>query len=157
MTRIRDVVEPPVDFPLDREALAFIVLKARAYDALVAPDDPDDASDAIDDKFVDALEDEADNPAGRELRAAIASLDDDARAALVALTWLGRGDYNASEWQDALTQARERANETPTSRYLMGIPMLGDFIEDGADALGIALLTEQEDGLGDPDIDTRGN
>lgn len=153
----RDVVEPPADFAIDRETLAYIVLKARAYDELTAADDPDDASDAEDDRFVDALEDESDNPVGTELRAAIAGLDDDARITLVALVWLGRGDYDASEWRDALKDARERAGETPTSRYLMGIPLLGDLIADGADELGIELITEEEDGLGDPDIDTRGN
>jgi hypothetical protein len=153
----RDIIEPPEDFAIDREALAYIALKAKAYDALVESDDPDDASDATDDRFVDALEDEADNPAGRELRAAIASLDDEARVTLVALAWLGRGDYEASEWRDALQEARDRAGETPASRYLMGMPLLGDYIEDGADALGIELLTEEEDGLGDPDLDTRGS
>lgn len=77
---VRDIPEPPADFAIDRETLAFIVLKARAFDALVAPDDPSDGSDATDDRFMDALEDEADNPVGRELRDAIASLDVDARA-----------------------------------------------------------------------------
>lgn len=157
MTKIRDDVEPPEDFAIDRETLAFIVLKARAYDALVASDDPDDASHAADDRFVDALEDEGDNPAGRELHDAIASLNDEARVTLVALTWLGRGDYEASEWREALKDARERAGEMPTSRYLMGIPLLGDLIADGAEELGIELITEEEDGLGDPDLDTRGN
>jgi hypothetical protein len=152
---IRDILEPPADFALDRETLAFIVLKARAYDALVAPDDPSDGSDATDDWFMDALEDEADNPAGRELHDAIASLDVDARAQLVALTWIGRGDYEAGDWGEAVGAARERA-ETATSRYLMGIPLLGDYIEDGADQLGINLISEHEDGLGEPDLDTRG-
>lgn len=156
MTKTHDIIEPPADFAIDRETLAFIVLKAKAYDALVPSDDPDDASDAVDDGFVDALEDESDNPTQRELRAAIASLDVDASATLVALTWLGRGDYEASEWREALTAARERA-EGPASRYLLGMPLLGDYIEDGADKLGIELITEEEDGLGDPDLDTRGN
>jgi hypothetical protein len=39
----------------------------------------------------------------------------------------------------------------------MGMPLLGDYIEDGADELGINLITEHETGFGDPDIDTRGN
>ena len=150
-----DVPEPPADFAIDRETLAYIVLKAKAFDALLEADDPSDGSDSVDDRFVDALEDERDNPVQRELRSAIASLDVDAKATLVALTWLGRGDYDAGEWREALTTARERA-ENSTARYLMGVPLLGDYIEDGADKLGINLITEQEDGLGDPDLDTRG-
>ena len=149
----RDYAEPPANLGVDRETLAFIVLKARAYDVLVPPDDPDDASDPADDRFVDALEDEPDNAAGQELREAIKSLDADGQAALVALTWIGRGDYD--EWKHAIRAARERA-EVPTWRYLMGIPLLGDYIEDGADKIGVNLLEEEEDGLGDPDLDTRG-
>ena len=152
---VRDDPEPPEDFALDQATLAYIVVKAKAFDALVESDDPSDASDAADDRFVDALEDERDNPVQRELAAAIRVLDDDAKATLVALAWLGRGDYEAEDWQEALTAARERA-EGPAARYLMGIPLLGDYLEDGADKLGINLTLDEAAGLIDPDIDTRG-
>lgn len=151
----REILEPPADFAIDRETLAYIVLKARAFDALLPSDDPSDGSDAADDRFVDALEDEADNPAQRELRAAIVSLNSDQRAQLVALAWLGRGDYEASDWREAVSAARERSQGS-TARYLMGIPLLGDYVEDGADKLGINIAAEQSSAVGDPDIDTRG-
>jgi hypothetical protein len=151
----RDIPEPPADFAIDQRTLAYIALKAKAFDALVAPDDTSDASDATDDGFVDALEDETDNPAQRELAAAIAGLDVDAKATLVALTWLGRGDYEAEDWEAALATARERAQGS-TTRYLMGIPLLGDYLEEGADKLGISLTADEGAGLIDPDIDTRG-
>jgi len=152
---VRDTPEPPADFAVDQETLAYIALKAKAFDALVASDDPGDASDSADDGFVDALEDEADNPVRQELRAAIASLDADARATLVALAWLGRGDFEAEEWEDALSTARERAQGS-TARYLLGMPLLGDYLEEGAGKLGISLTLEESAGLIDPDIDTRG-
>jgi hypothetical protein len=60
------------------------------------------------------------------------------QASLVALTWIGRGDFGAGEWADALNQARERHTGS-TSRYLMGIPQLGDFLEEGAATLGFNL------------------
>jgi hypothetical protein len=150
-----DVPEPPPDFAIDRETLAYIVLKAKAFDALVASHDPTDASDSPDDRFVDALEDERDNPVQRELAVAIRQLTTDAKANLVALAWIGRGDYERSEWREALTAVRERG-EAPTARYLMGLPLLGDYLEDGAAELGVNLITELEGGLGDPDLDTRG-
>ena len=56
----RDLPEPPSDFALDRETLAYIALKAKAFDAVVASYDPTDGSHASDDRFVDALEDEKD-------------------------------------------------------------------------------------------------
>lgn len=153
---VRAFSEPPMDFAIDRETLAYVVLKARAFDGLVASDDPTDASDAVDDGFVDAMEDERDNPVQRELHVVIRQLSEEAKATLVALAWLGRGDYDASEWREALAAARERG-EAPTARYLMGMPLLGDYLEDGADALGINLTSEHETGLGDPDLDTRGS
>lgn len=156
MTIRRDIPEPPESFAIDRETLAYIVLKAKAYDVLIAPDVPDDGSDAADDRFVEAIEDGPDNTAQRELRAAITSLDVDAKASLVALAWLGRGDYEAADWPEALAAARSRA-EGPTSRYLMGLPLLGDYLEDGAEKLGVDLVGEEEIGLGDPDLDTRGS
>lgn len=152
---VRDISEPPATLEVDRGTLAFIALKAKAYSALVGSDDATDASDVADDRFVDALEDEADNPVARELSDAIDALNTDAKAALVALTWLGRGDYDAEEWDEALAAARERAHAS-TARYLMGVPLLGDHLENGADALGINLTADHEDGLGDPDLDTRG-
>lgn len=151
----RELPEPPADFVIDRETLAYIVLKAKAFDGLVASDDPTDGSNSADDRSVEALEDEADNPVQRELRIAIRQLSTDAKATLVALAWLGRGDYDASEWREALTAARERG-EAAAARYLMGLPLLGDYIEDGAAELGISLTGEYGNALGDPDLDTRG-
>lgn len=153
---VRDEPEPPEDFDIDREKLAFIILKAKAFDALVAPDDPSDASDAADDRFVDALEDEPDNPVGRELQAAIAGLDVDAKTTLVALVWLGRGDFEAGEWREAVSAARARA-EGSAARYLMGMPLLGDYLAEGADMLGINVAEDEVLGLHDPDIGTQGD
>jgi hypothetical protein len=151
----REDPDPPADFDIDRETLAYIVLKAKAFDALVAPDDASDGSDPADDRFVDALEDEADNPAQQELRAAFAGLDVDAKTTLVALAWLGRGDFEPGEWREALSAARARS-EGSAARYLMGMPLLGDYLAAGADALGVNLTAEESAALGDPDIDTRG-
>lgn len=151
-----DIPEPPADFAIDRETLAYIALKAKAFDGLITSDDPSDGSNSVDDRSMDALEDEGDNPVQRELRVAIRQLNEDAKATLVALAWIGRGDYDASEWKDALIAARERG-EASTAHYLMNLPLLGDYLEDGADELGINLTAEDAIGFGDPDIDTRGN
>jgi hypothetical protein len=113
---IKDTAPGPDSIGVARDTLAFIVLKARAYDAEVAAVDPDDASNDADDRAVDALEAGPDNPTGAELRAAIASLDQDGRRALVALAWLGRGDYEAAEWEEA-----SPLREKPTMARLHGI------------------------------------
>ncbi|MES1201187.1 MAG: DUF3775 domain-containing protein [Pseudomonadota bacterium] len=146
---VEDPFPDPVEISLSTEQLAYIVLKARAYDAEVSVDDPDEGSNASDDRSIDVLEDTKDNPTGRELAAAIRSLNADGQATLVALAWLGRDDYDADEWEDALAQARDR-DEGPAARYLMGIPLLGDLIEDGAEKLGISLTEDEQIGMHHP-------
>ena len=53
----------------------------------------------------------------------------------VALAWVGRGDFSAEEWGEAVKEARER-RKGPTSEYLLGIPLLASFLEDGLEEFG---------------------
>lgn len=121
------------------EKLAFIVEKAREYDAEV-PTDPGatEGSDATDDDERQILLDTPDNPTEQELRDAIDGLNVDEREELLALLWLGRGDYDAQGWPEALRQARETENSSETG-YLLGTPLLGDYLEEGVEALGLSL------------------
>ena len=118
--------------------LAYIVEKARAFDAETAPVDTDSGSDPSDDNEVAILEATADNPIQQELSAALNALDDEQRIEILALMWLGRGDFDRSEWRAALAQAREIHNAHETS-YLLGTPLLADYLEEGIAALGFSL------------------
>src|SRR5271166_30297 len=111
------------------EKLAFIVEKARQYDAEVPVDsDYEEGSDAADDDEREVLLDTPDNPTEQELRDAIDGLNVDEREELLALMWLGRGDYDAGGWSEALRQARDTGTATETS-YLLGTPLLADYLE----------------------------
>src|SRR5215470_6545117 len=114
--------------PLER--LGFIITKAREFAAEV-PIKPDAAtgSDPADDGERAVLLDTPDNPTEQELRDAIDGLGPPERQELLALMWLGRGDYDSDSWPEALRQARDTdlANLTDS---LVGTPLLGDFIEE---------------------------
>ena len=127
---------------MSEETLAAIILKAKTFDAMVPESDPEEASNGADDREIDVLEDQPDNPSRQVLEQAINGLTDEQQETLVALTWLGRGDYDAVEWQDARKQARSR-DGSATSYYLSGIPLLGDYLETGAAALGISVGVEE--------------
>ena len=118
--------------------LAYIVEKARAFDAETAPVDTDSGSNPSDDNEVAILEATADNPIQQELSAALNALDDEQRIEILALMWLGRGDFDRGEWRAALAQAREIHNAHETS-YLLGTPLLADYLEEGIAALGFSL------------------
>ncbi len=119
------------------EKLAYIVEKAREFDAEV-PSDAEEGSNAADDDERQILLDTPDNPTEQELRDAIDGLGVLERQELLALMWLGRGDYDAASWSEALRQARETQSATETG-YLLGTPLLGDYLEEGASALGLSL------------------
>ena len=121
------------------ETLAFIIVKAREFDAEV-PIEPDAAtgSDPPDDDERQVLLDTPDNPTEQELRDAIDGLGDLERQELLALMWLGRGDYDAGSWPEALREAGESRIASVTD-YLVGTPLLGDYLEEGASALGLSL------------------
>jgi hypothetical protein len=90
------------------EKLAYIITKAREFDLEVPPVDEDSGSNPSDDAEWDVLEASADNPTYQELVDAINGLSDLERIELLALTWLGRGDYAKEEWREALEEARRR-------------------------------------------------
>ncbi len=79
------------------------------------------------------VEEEADDPSENELRQLIDDLNVDEAAELVAIAWLGRGDFDVTDFDQAVSQARERSRNS-TSNYLLGMPMLADFLEAGLDA-----------------------
>ncbi len=123
--------------PLDK--LAYIIEKAREYDAEVPVDDGEsEGSNAIDDEERQILEEEPGNPTEEELRDAIDGLNLDEREELLALMWLGRGDYDAKSWREALRDARRTVTASETE-YLLGTPLLADYLEAGADLLGLSL------------------
>ena len=117
-----------LDIPTDK--LTYIIIKAREYDVKESDGDPDEGSNPTDDGNIDILTDKSDDPVREELLGAIRDLSEDERMQLVALAWLGRGTYDLSEWRTALETARSEHRKR-TAEYLLGLPLLGDYLEDG--------------------------
>ncbi len=126
---------PSLSIPL--ETLTYIIEKAREFDVEVPPVLTDDGSNPIDDEAGDTtiLEDRIDNPTAEELTGALEALNDDQRDEMVALAWVGRGDYGKDEWDEAVEAAHDRHNGDE-ARYLLGTPLLADYLEEGAAQLG---------------------
>jgi hypothetical protein len=135
--------DPALNLPLDK--VGFIIVKAREYDVKEGDSDPQDASNPTDDGQIDILTDNGADPVREELLGAIRALNDEERIRLVALAWLGRGTFELGEWKEALATARSEHSRR-TAEYLLGLPLLGDYLEDG-----LAIFDE---GIVD-DVDTR--
>jgi len=126
---------PEISLDVDPGTVCFLIIRARAFDAKVGAAEQDTVSQPGEDEMHDALEDYGDDPVGSEIREAIDGMNEDEQAELVAMTWIGRGDFTASEWAEAIAAARER-HSGPSSEYLLGMPLLGDLLEEGFTALG---------------------
>ena len=71
----------------------------------------------------------------RETVEFIAGLNVEEQTDLLALIWLGRGDYDIAEWDDALTEAEARiAARDPD--YMIGDAALPQYLGDGLEAFG---------------------
>ena len=134
--KIQDVPPAPdAELAISTEKVCFIVVKAREFDVKDAVTEPDPGSNASDDGEVAVLEDHSDDPVQQELTAFINALSEDEQVDLVALTWLGRDDYEASDWASVRDAAAREFNRR-TARYLLGMPLLSDFLEEGLSMLG---------------------
>jgi hypothetical protein len=128
------------------DKVAHVIIKAREYDAKVGSwDDSALAGDAEEDP-ASILEDYANDPTRAELAAFIDALNDDEQAHLVALAWIGRGTFAADELDEAVATARDE-RVSATSQYLLGIPLLADYLEEGLERLGISVEDVEKDVL----------
>jgi hypothetical protein len=128
-------MDDATELDISAEKVCFIILKAREFDAKVEPVEPDPGSNPSDDGEREILEDYADDPTLAELRAAIDDLNEDEIVDLIALAWVGRGDFDRSSWKSAKALASER-HRRHSAGYLIGMPTLGDYLEEGLAALG---------------------
>jgi hypothetical protein len=117
------------------EKVCFIIIKAKEFDAKDEVTEPDPGSNPSDDKGTAVLEDHEDDPVLEELTSLINSLSEDEQIDLVALAWLGRNDYSASD-RSTVREEASRAHNERTASYLLGMPLLGDFLEEGLSMLG---------------------
>lgn len=128
------------------EKVAHIIVKAREYGAKVgAWDDSANAGDAAEEPD-SILEDYTNDPTRAELASFINALNIDEQVNLVALAWLGRGTFTAEEFDEAVETARNE-RVVSTSRYLLGMPLLADYLEEGLDKLGISVEDAENDVL----------
>jgi Protein of unknown function (DUF3775) len=140
MHNVQSKVEMPepadeTTLTISPEKVAFVIMKAREFDAKDELTEPDPGSNPSDDQDVAVLEDHEDDPVVEEITSLINSMSDDEQIDLVALAWLGRDDHTPEDWRDVRAEA-ERAHNKRTAEYLLGMPLLSDFLEEGLSMLG---------------------
>jgi hypothetical protein len=122
-----------VDLVVSLATIAGIIDAARAVGELEEEANNEDVQDeeVPDENDPDALAD--------TLQGLIDELNEDEQAALIALTWIGRGDYDTTEWDEALRLAKERNEGGTAAEYLTGMELFGDYLSEGVAAFGYSI------------------
>jgi hypothetical protein len=118
--------------------VADVIIRAREYDAKTGTwEDPLSSGFREEDRN-SVLQDFATEPTRSELADFIGGLNNDEQASLVALARLGRGSFAPEDLAHAIEAAKsEKADKT--GDYLIGIPLLADYLEEGLDKLGFSV------------------
>ncbi len=133
--RITEEEIPVVDLAISPEKVCYLIVKAHEYDVKDQVTDPNSASNPADDMDSAVLEDHPDDPVAEEITSLIDDMSEDEQIDLVAIVWLGRGDYTAADWAAVRDEAAGAHNQN-TAIYLLGMPLLGDYLEEGLALLG---------------------
>jgi hypothetical protein len=129
---IKTQMEGSIMLNINPDTVCYVIAKAREFQAkeeVVIPEVPISSSE---DWARQVLANHVDDPCAQEIKATVDDLEPDQQATLVALMGLGRGDFLLSEWQTAvLTAAESMTDITDPAAYLLGHPLVADYLLDG--------------------------
>jgi hypothetical protein len=135
-----------MELTVSLETICRLIVRARELEAQVPAienDDEDDPTDSDDPLAV--LEDEANEVIEEEVRTLLEDLADDEVAEVLALAMVGRGTFDASEWDEALEEANEEDADSIVDQ-LLDMPMLAGYLDAGLAAFDLSC-----DGMGQID------
>ncbi|MGW8248938.1 MAG: DUF3775 domain-containing protein [Acidiferrobacterales bacterium] len=117
-------------FDVNPDTVCFLIDKAREFqgkEEVVLPDVPDSPSE---DWGLQALADHAGDSTFQEFKTTFDNLEPDQQQNVVALFWVGRGDFDKSEWDQAFEEAQANWTES-TAEYLLAHPLVADYLSEG--------------------------
>ena len=127
-----------MELSVSLETVCRLIIRAREMEAQVPGLTADEGEDPLDadDEFA-VMDDETNTVIEEEMAAALDDLADDQIAEVLALAWIGRGTYDASEWDEALEEANDRGGESAADQ-LMEMPMLAGYLDAGLAAFDLS-------------------
>ena len=135
-----------MELTVSLETICRLIVRARELEAQVPAienDDEDDPTDSDDPLAV--LEDESNEAIEDEVRSLLDDLNEDEAAEILALAMVGRGTFDASEWDEAIEAASEDDSASIVDQ-LLDMPMLAGYLDAGLAAFDLSC-----DGMGQID------
>jgi hypothetical protein len=122
---------------INLDTVLSIISSTREFHAkedVVFPDDSLEGGDG--DWAMQILADHGSDLTVQELRIAIQGMEPAQQAELLALKWLGRGDYSAEEWEQARQDALDNWSPEIMDR-LIATPLVSEYLLEALSILGI--------------------
>lgn len=120
---------------INPQTVCFIIARAKDFQLdesqYIAEELPAQDSEWLE----DAMAEHVGSTGYDEVKAVIDDLEPDQQIALIALMWVGRGDYDSDDWDDAYAEAANNWTSR-TAGYLMATPLVADYLEEGLALLG---------------------
>lgn len=120
---------------INPETVCYLIQRARNFHVKESVSIPEEPMNASEDWALQVLANHASDPGYNDFIVTVRDLEPDQQANLVALMWLGRGEYEADEWESALSRANSELT-SHTAEYLIAKPYLSDYLLEGLDMLG---------------------
>ena len=115
---------------INPETVRSIIGKAHEFQTEDGAPKEEELQNPLDAEMLEFPNNSNESNTTQEFGSIISDLEPDQQQSVVALMWLGRGDFSIDEWRDALTQARESWT-LHTAEYLLSTPLLADYLEEG--------------------------
>jgi len=125
------------ELSISSEKVCFLIVKAREFDVQDGSSDTDSGSNVSDDRMIDVLEEGGENAVQQEIRTFVAEMDEEEKADLIGLLRLGRGDGTMEEWDEMRAEGFDE-HAGNVAAYLLGEPMLGDYLEEALSQFGFS-------------------
>ena len=122
---------------INLDTVLWIIRSTREFHAkeeVVFPDNSIEGNDG--DWAMQILADHGSDMTLRELRMGLRDLEPSQQSELLALKWLGRGDYGPNEWEQAKRDARESWCPEIMDR-LIATPLISEYLLEALDVLGM--------------------
>jgi hypothetical protein len=117
------------------ETICFLIVKAHEFQSqeqVVLPELPEIPTE---DWALETLADHTEDPCLNEVQEMMGEMNERQRAEVIALMWVGRGDYDVEDWESAVEDALEAHSER-AAEYLLAHPTVAEDLEEGLIQLG---------------------
>lgn len=125
-----------IRFSINPDIVCDLITRAKEFQAKEAPNSDEEIPNSeYEYDWSTILEDRDDDMTYIEVEKTIEDLEPDQKVDLLALMYIGRGDFESTDWSGAHKEAKNNIRPH-LAKYLLAHPQIASFLEKGLEILG---------------------